>query len=119
MFHAVFHFGDAMLTGTVSTTVHDTVGFHAMPKDVTSTVGTMWRKQVDGAFETVEDMRLSVSLHHETLVIEIAADLTGIQPATHKQVCEHLACTFHVGRFHIDHLLSTSVCRCLACGTAG
>ena len=66
-----------MLACTMGTTIEFPIAnFHAMPDDLTSTVGALGRQRVDRTFETVEDMRLPSQPHFKRFVIVITTDFT-------------------------------------------
>ena len=67
----------AMLAGAVGTAEEDTVDFHAVTNDLTSTVRAFGRQCVDGTFETVEHMRFAIHSYFKTFIVFVAADLTG------------------------------------------
>jgi len=66
-----------VLAGTVSTTIEHPVRFHAVANNPTAAVGAGWRQGVDGAFETIEDMRLTIDPHFKTFVVHVPAYFTS------------------------------------------
>jgi hypothetical protein len=73
---SIFHV-DAILAGTMSTTVEDAILLHAMTNDLASTMDATWSQHVYRAFETVKYMRSSaIGPHFETLVVCITAYFT-------------------------------------------
>ena len=51
--------------------------FHTMPDDPASTMRTLRRKRLNGAFETVENVAFVPDDYFESLVVVISADFTG------------------------------------------
>ena len=67
---------DAVLAGTVSTAIKNAVRLHAVPDDPATAVRAGGRQGVNGTFETIEDMRLTIDPHFETFVIHIPTYFT-------------------------------------------
>ena len=74
--YAIFELMDAILPGTMGTAEEDTVHLHAMTYNSAATMRAGRCQSMDGAFEAVEDMRLTVLAHLKTFVIFVAAYLT-------------------------------------------
>ena len=67
---------DAVLAGTVSTAIKNAVRLHAVPDDPAAAVRAGRRQGVNGTFETIEDMRLTIDPHFETFIIYIPTYFT-------------------------------------------
>jgi hypothetical protein len=65
-----------MLLCTMRATIEDAIRFHAMTNHPAATMRTGGRQGVDGAFETVEDMRFTLHMYLKTFIVYVAAYLT-------------------------------------------
>jgi hypothetical protein len=68
---------DAFGFGAMLATKESTCLLQTMSDDPDSAMTTGWCEHVDGAFETIEGMRVSVHRDLKSLVILIAAGFTG------------------------------------------
>ena len=66
-----------MLAGTVSTAIEYPVRFHAVTDNPAAAMGAGWRQGVDGTFETIEHMRLTIDPHFKTLIVHVSAYFTS------------------------------------------
>jgi hypothetical protein len=67
-----------------------------MTDDAAAAAHAMERQCMNGAFETVEDVFLTVHLRLKAPIGFVPADLTRKTAFRSKQVCEHIACGLHV-----------------------
>jgi hypothetical protein len=73
----ILKFIDPVLAGTVGTTIKDTLSLHAVTDDPAAAMGTGWCQGMDGAFKTIEDMRLAIDPHFKALIVHVPAYFTS------------------------------------------
>jgi hypothetical protein len=66
-----------MLLCAVRAAVKYAIGLHAMTNDTASTMRAGGRQRMDGAFETVENMRDTAHAYLKTLIVYVAAYFTS------------------------------------------
>jgi hypothetical protein len=98
---------DPILFGAMSAAIHGALRFHAVADDLTSTVCAFWCKHVNGTFEAIEHMGLTVDLHYKTFIVLVATYFAYGQPLAYQQIGGHGPRTLqYVYFFHGTHLLS-------------
>ena len=75
--YPIFHLSDSMLAGTVSTAIKHTLRLHSVADDPAAAMGAGRRQGVDGTFEAIEDMRLTVDPNFKAFIVHIPTDFTS------------------------------------------
>jgi hypothetical protein len=76
-FHTVFEFMNSVLLCTVSTAINRAFCFHAVTDHPAAAVRTGGRQGMDGAFETVENVRLLSHADLKAFVVYVSADFAS------------------------------------------
>jgi hypothetical protein len=97
----------AMLAGAVGTAEEDTVDFHAVTDDLTSTVRAFGRQCVDGTFETVEHVRFAIHSYFKTFIVFVSAEFTRADAAIAFEYIRYqvFCCAHGVPSFRDDLIL--------------
>src|SRR5687768_9841681 len=78
-----------MLLGTVGTAIEDAICLHAMTNHPAPTMGARGRQRMNGAFEAVEDVRLTLHSYFKTLIIYVTTYFTS--PAIASLCCSRFS----------------------------
>jgi hypothetical protein len=65
-----------MLLCTMSTAIKDAIRFHAMTDHPAAAMRAGGRQRMDGTFETIEDVRLTLYAYFKTFIVYVAAYFT-------------------------------------------
>ena len=74
--YTIFELMDAILFGTMGTAEEDTIHLHAVTNNTAAAMRARGCQGMDGTFEAVEHMRLTVLAHLKTFVVFVAAYFT-------------------------------------------